>query len=79
MKPTKQPTLKPVSFITHFILINKLTCRYNFSLLASFILYGRFPTNKCVCLNMHHFCYIDNWLLVPIIGGLRYNVRFLNV
>ena len=47
-------------FIAVFILINKLTCRYNFSLLASFILYGKFRINKRVCLTMHHFCSIDN-------------------
>ena len=77
MKPTKQPTLKPVSFTTHFLLINKLTCHYNFSLLASFILYGRFPANERVCLNMHRFCSIDNWLCVPIVGILRYVQYFM--
>ena len=61
--PMKQLTLKLVSLITRFILINKLSCRYNFSLLASFILYGRCRINECVYLNMYHFCSIDNCMV----------------
>ena len=35
-KPEKQQTFKPVSFIIHFILVNKPIHHYNFSLLVSY-------------------------------------------
>ena len=67
VKETNETTnLEARSFIFILILINKLTCHYNFSLLASFILYGRFCANKHVCLNMHRLCSINNWLRVLI-------------
>ena len=47
---------------TNFILINKLSNWCNVFLVASTFLYGRFCINKFVCLDMHRFSSLDDWL-----------------
>ena len=59
----KQTNLEACFF---FVLINKLICHYNISLLANFFVYRRYCASKHVCLNMHCFCYVNYWLCVPI-------------
>ena len=49
-------------FYNTFLLISKPTHRYNFSLLASLSFMERFCANEHVCLDMHRFSSIDNWL-----------------
>ena len=34
--------------------------------MTSTSLYGRFHTNECLCLDIHRFCSLDNWLCNPI-------------
>ena len=62
-KPSKQSALTPISFRTHFVLINKLNHRYNFSQLASFLFMKDFTkTNMFAWICTHLLCSIDNRL-----------------